>query len=101
MKRSVKNPFPLVGKLLPLLGIEKMEENWFTLNLNNCVHQEKKALNKSTKFVINRKSIPTSQNEEFLGKCDFTGPKKIYFQEMEKLLPMEGIFEILAQNGFH
>ena len=26
---------------------------------------------------------------------------KIYFQEMEKLLPMEGIFEILAQNGSH
>ena len=26
---------------------------------------------------------------------------KIYFQEMEKLLPMEEIFEILAQNGFH
>ena len=26
---------------------------------------------------------------------------KIYFQEMEKLLPMERIFEILAQNGFH
>ena len=26
---------------------------------------------------------------------------KIYFQEVEKLLPMEGIFEILEQNGFH
>ena len=26
---------------------------------------------------------------------------KIYFQEMEKLLPMEDIFEILEQNGFH
>ena len=26
---------------------------------------------------------------------------KIYFQEMEKLLPMEGTFEILAQNGSH
>ena len=26
---------------------------------------------------------------------------KIYFQEMEKLLPMEGIFEILKQNVFH
>ena len=26
---------------------------------------------------------------------------KIYFQEMEKLLPMEEIFEILQENGFH
>ena len=26
---------------------------------------------------------------------------KTYFQEMEKMLPMEGIFEILAQKGFH
>ena len=26
---------------------------------------------------------------------------KIYFQEMEKLLPIEGLFEILTQNGFH
>ena len=26
---------------------------------------------------------------------------KIYFQGMEKLLSMEGIFDILAQNGFH
>ena len=25
---------------------------------------------------------------------------KIYFQEMEKLLPIEEIFDILAQNGF-
>ena len=26
---------------------------------------------------------------------------EIYFQELEKLLPMEGIFEILEQNNFH
>ena len=26
---------------------------------------------------------------------------KLYFREMEKLLPMEEIFEILEQNGFH
>ena len=25
---------------------------------------------------------------------------EIYFQEMEKLLPMEGVFKILEQNGF-
>ena len=26
---------------------------------------------------------------------------KLYFQEIVKLLLMEGIFEMLAQNGFH
>ena len=26
---------------------------------------------------------------------------KIYFQEIEKLLPMEEIFELYEQNGFH
>ena len=26
---------------------------------------------------------------------------KIYFQEIEKLLPMKGILEMLEQNGFH
>ena len=61
MKHSIKNPFPL-------LGIEKMEGNWFTSNLKNCVYQQEKAPNKSTKFIINRKSIFTSQNEGFLEK---------------------------------
>ena len=75
MKHSIKNPFPLAGKLLPLLGIEKVEENWFTLNFKHCVHQQKEPPNKSTTFVINRKSISTTQNEEFLEKCDFTEPK--------------------------
>ena len=49
--------------------------------------------------------MSTSKNEGFLEKCDFTGSLpvaviqdsfKIYFQEIEK-----GIFEMLAQNGFH
>ena len=55
-----------------------MEENWFTPNLKNCVHQQKKAPNKSTKFVINRQSVSTSQNQGFLEKCDFTGPKSYF-----------------------
>ena len=38
-----------------------MEGNWLTTNLKNCVHQQKKASNKSTKFLINRKSVSTSQ----------------------------------------
>ena len=52
-----------------------MKENWLTPNLKNCVHQQEKALGKSTKFKINQKSISTSQNEGFPEKCDFTGPK--------------------------
>ena len=60
-----------------------MEENWFTPNFKNCVHQQKKAPNKSTKFVINRKSVSASQNEGFLEKCDFTGPKS-NFQKIKE-----------------
>ena len=140
-----------------------MEENWFTPNLKNCVHQQKKALNKSTKFVINQKSVSTNENVISLDRkatsiwisiwkkkkkkkikktvsssrnkiflkywpppnCNNGFQKNVnerilfplkgkmlplaviinlfkkFFQEMKKLLPMEGIFEILAQNGFH
>ena len=53
MKHSIKNSFLLAEKLLPLSGIEKIEENWFTPNFKNGVHQQIKALNKS--FVIYRK----------------------------------------------
>ena len=55
-----------------------MEENWFTPNLENCFYQQKKAPNKSTKFLKNQKSVSTSQNEEFLEKCDLTGPKNYF-----------------------
>ena len=87
MKHSIKNQFPLAGKLLPLLGIEKMEENWLTTNFKNCVHQQKKAPNISTKFVINRKPVSARQNEGFLEKCDFTGPKSCFHsnQYLEKI----------------
>ena len=61
-----------------------MEENWFTPNLKHCVHQQKKAPNKSTKFLINRKSISTSQTEGFIEKCDFTEPKS-YFHSSQYL----------------
>ena len=61
-----------------------MEENWFTPNIKHCVHQQKKAPNKSTKFLINRKSISTSQTEGFIEKCDFTEPKS-YFHSSQYL----------------
>ena len=84
MKHSIKNRFPLAGKTASAVRIEKKKENWFTSNLKNCVHQQKKAPNKSTKFVINQKSVSTSQDEGFLEKCDFTGPKS-YFRSSQYL----------------
>ena len=54
-----------------------MKENWFTPNFKNGVHQQRKAL-KSTRFLINQKSVYTSQNEGFLEKCNFTGPKNCF-----------------------
>ena len=41
------------------------------------------------------------QTENLLLLAVIKDSSKIYFQEMEKLLPMDGIFEILEQNGFH
>ena len=80
MKYSIKSSFPLAGKTASAvrLEIEKMEENRFTPNLKNSVHQQRKAPNKSIKFVINQKSVSTSQNEGFPEKCDFTGPKSYF-----------------------
>ena len=78
-----------------------MEENWFTPNLKNCVHQQKKALNKSTKFVINRKSVSTSQNEGFLEKCDLNGPKSCFHsnQYLKKIKKERKRF-LLAETRF-
>ena len=44
----------------------------------NDIHQQKKALNKSIRFLINQKSVSTSQNEGFVEKYDFTGPEKCF-----------------------
>ena len=92
MKHSMKNLFPLARKTTSAVRNRKIEENWFTPNFKHCVHQQKKALNKSTKFVINRKSISTSQNEGFLEKCYFTELKS-YFHSSKYLKKTE-------ENGF-
>ena len=84
MKHLIKNPFVLAEKLLPLLGIEKIEENWFKPNFKHCVHQQKKPPNKSTKLLSNWKSISFIQNEGCLEKCDFTEPKS-YFHSSQYL----------------
>ena len=54
------------------------KENWFTPNFKNCIHQQKKAPNRGTKFVINTKSVSIRHNKEFIEKCDFNG-LKCYF----------------------
>ena len=41
------------------------------------------------------------QKENLLPLAVIKDSLKTYFEENEKLLPMEEIFEILAQNGFH
>ena len=48
-----------------MLGIEKIEENWFTPNFSNAFQQQKKALNKSTRFEINTNSVYPSRDEGF------------------------------------
>ena len=85
MKHSIENPFPLTGKTTSAVrNKKKIEENCFTPNFKHCVHQQKKTSNKSTKFVINRKSVSTSQNEGLLEKCYFTGPTS-YFHSSQYL----------------
>ena len=64
MKHSIKNPFPLTRKTALLLRIEKIEENWFTPNFKNSAQQQKR----STRFLVNQKSVFTSQNEGFVEK---------------------------------
>ena len=44
----------------------------------NGAHQQKNALNKHKRFVINQKTISTSQNERLVEKCDLSGPKIIF-----------------------
>ena len=93
MKHSIKSSFPLAGKTASTvrLGIRKMEENRFTPNFKNSVHQQGKALNKSIKFAINQKSVSTSLNEGFPEKWDFTGPKS-YFHSNQCLKKEENGF---------
>ena len=80
--------------------IRKKEENWFTSNLKNCVHQQKKAPNKSTRFLINRKSVSTSQDEGFLEKCDFTEPKSYFYSNQYLKKKKERKRFLLAETRF-
>ena len=57
-----------------------------------CNNGFQKNLNKKISSPLNRKSVATGCKKDSF---------KIYFQEMEKLLPMERIFEILEQNLLH
>ena len=72
--------------------MEKIEENWFTSNFKNYIHQYKKAPNKSSKFVIDGKSVSTTQNEGFLEKCDFIRPKSYLHSNQYLKKPEENSF---------
>ena len=56
-------------------------------------HQQKKALNKTTRFVIYRESVSTGQNERFVEQYDFTEPKNCFHSN--QCLPK------IEENGFH
>ena len=66
MKHSTNNLFLLAGKTASAIRIRKNRRKLITPNFKNFFHQKKKTPNKSRKFVINRKSVSTSQNEGFL-----------------------------------
>ena len=55
-------------------GFQQQERGYSNKN----AHQQKKASNKSTKFVLNEKSVSTSQNAGFLEKYHSTGPKSYF-----------------------
>ena len=61
--------------LIPLAGIMFFLKNWPTFNFKIGVHQQKKALNKNKKFVINKKTFPLARMKDSLKKNDFSGPK--------------------------
>ena len=65
------------------LNKEQKTENWFTPNSSNAFQQQKKALNKSTQFEINTKSVYTSRDEGFDENSVSISHKK--------LLPLAGI----------
>ena len=89
-----KTRFYQPGKLLPLLGTRKIEENWFTPNLNNAFHQqEKESWNKSTQFEINPKSVYTSRNEGF--------DENLVTTSLKKLLSLAGISTKIQENDFY
>ena len=69
MKYSIKNPFPLAGKTASAVRNRKNLINWFTPNFKNCVHQQKKNPNKSTKFVIDQNPFPLARMKDSLKKA--------------------------------
>ena len=50
-------------------------------------------MNERISFPLNRKSVATERHKKFV--------QNIRFHDMEKQLPMEGIFAKLKQNNFH
>ena len=48
-----------------------------------------------------RERISFPQTKKFFATGHNKDSLKIYFHEMEKLLPVEGLFEKLEENGVH
>ena len=96
---SIKYLFPLAGKTTSAVRNKKTRRKLFTPNFKHCIHQQKRAPNKSTKLVINQKSLSTSQNEGFLEKCDFTVPKS-YFHSSQYLVINRKSVSTSQNEGF-
>ena len=60
-----ENSVSTTRKMLPLLTTEKIDQNWLTPNFRNAYQQQKKNLNKSTRFKVTAKSVYTSRDEGF------------------------------------
>ena len=71
--------------LIPLAGIMFFLKNWPTFNFKIGVHQQKKALNKSKRFVINKKTFP-------LARMRIRWKKR--FQWTKRLHPFESVSEV-------
>ena len=90
----MENQFPLAGKTASTVrNYLSKKTNWFTLNFSNAFQQQKKALNKSTQFEINPKSLYTSRDEGF-------GENSVPFSQ-KKLLPFAGISAKIQENGIN
>ena len=98
MKHILKNTISLDRKTasirLCLKTLKKMVSNsrkkiWLSSNCNNGF---KKKLMKEYHFHKTENSLPNTAIKDSL---------EIYFDEIEKLLPMEEKFEKLEQDGFY
>ena len=86
---------------------KKIEENCFTTYFNNAFQQQKKALNKRTRFESNPKPVNTSRNEWFDENPISTSRKKLLPLNLGKWFQRAGMFffknwpTFIFKNGVH